>query len=59
MVSGEDSEILGLNIVNIGLVGDSNGATGNILDVVGVNSSGRLTGAGKVRVQVTVVTTGN
>lgn len=56
-VSGEDSEILGLDIVNIRLVRNSDGTAGNILDVVGVDSGSGLTGAGKVRAEVSVVAT--
>lgn len=55
--NAEDDKVLRLNIVDIGLVGNSERAASRIVNVVGVDSSGRLPRASQIRVGVTDITT--
>lgn len=54
----EDDKVLGLDVVEVRLVSDTDGASGRVVDVVGMNSRCGLAGAGQVGVGVANVTTG-
>ena len=51
-VHGKDSKILGLDIIDIRLVGNGNGTSCNVVFIVSVNGGCGLTGAAKVRIGV-------
>lgn len=57
MINGNNGEVLGLDGVDIGFVGDGDSGTGDVLAVVGVDNSGRLTRAGGRVVVLTTITT--
>ena len=53
----EDDKVLGLDVVEVGLVRNAERTAGRVVDVVGVDGRGGLTGASQVGVEVPNVAT--
>lgn len=54
IVDGEDDKVFRLDVVHVGLVGDTDRAAGDVSLVVGVDNGRRLAGAGEIRVLAVV-----